>query len=474
METIQRKEGIHILQEKGRKTIEKYHLLSKGSRVLIGISGGADSIALTHFLCSMKEKFCLTLIGIHIHHGIRAEDADKDAEFVKQFCEEREIPFFLFHHDILKEAKEKNLGIEEAGRKARYRDFNQVAQKYQADVIAVAHNRNDQAETVLMHLCRGAGMKGLSAIPYQREKIIRPLLDCTREEIEQYCKEQKLDFRMDKTNFCDCYARNKVRNHLIPWMQKEMNVNCVRHIAEAAQILQEEGSFLDAIAEESFQESIVKKEEKNLILDGNRLKNFSPVIQRRMIRKAIFYLKKDRKDISYSHIQSVLNLMENQTGKKVSLPGGIQAEQGYQGILFFLEEKNRKEKIEFSYLLPMDETIFIKEIGKSIQISANENKNGLNAAGMCTKVFDYDKIKNNIRLRTRQPGDRIAIKGIEGRKKLKDFFIDEKIPKSQRDQIPLIADGTEILWIIGYRASNWYLADENTKNKVIIQTWEDV
>lgn len=467
-----RKERVNLYQ-KVMETIEKNKMLEKGDRVIIGVSGGADSIALADFLCSVQEQFFLGLTVVHIHHGIRGKEADDDKDFVKAFCEKKKIECLVFYHDIPKEARSKRISEEEAGRQARYEDFEAVAQKKQANKIAVAHNKNDQAETLFMRLCRGSGMKGFGGILPKRGKIIRPFLDCTRQEIEQYCKKRNLDFCIDSTNSENQYTRNKIRNQLIPWLEKEINTETVDHIVSMSEQMREENIYLEKIADSIYQKAKIKKNFDSILLCCETIKEEDAVIQRRVLKQAIEELKKNGKNISMRHIQAIRELIEKPTGKGIDLIEGIKAKRVYDGICIY-QEVAEQENLQIDKEMTLGETIFIKELGKFVEISSNENKNGIKKNRMCTKVFDYDKIKNSIHLRTRKPGDRIYFRGIGGNKKLKDYFIDEKIPREERSRILLIADGSDILWVMGYRVSDWYLAEENTKNIVTIQTWEDV
>ena len=233
-----------VLQDKALKTVEKYNMLFKGAKVVAGVSGGADSTALLLFLCSLRETYNLEIYAVHVHHGIRGEEADGDMAFVQQLCKQMNVHCTVKHHDIKGMAKTKNLSEEEAGRMARYTDFEEELKKHKADLIAVAHNMNDQAETVIMRLCRGTGLTGLAGIRPVRGKIIRPLIDCFRSEIEEYLKENNQSFRTDSTNFEEDYTRNRIRLRVLPYMSKEINSAASENIAKTAVILRQEDDFI--------------------------------------------------------------------------------------------------------------------------------------------------------------------------------------------------------------------------------------
>lgn len=453
-------------------TIEKYNMILKGDHIILGVSGGADSSALLHFLYSIKKIYNLTLTVVHINHGLRGDDADNDAHYVEELCKSMGVRYLCFNYDIKDKSKQMGVSEEEAGRIIRYSEFQNAVDKYDGSKIAVAHNMNDQAETLLMRLARGAGIKGLSGIAPVRGNIIRPLIECSRNIIEAYCAENDIDFRTDYTNLKDIYTRNKIRLKLIPWMEKELNENTILNISRTAGLLAEEDSYMEEQASIALENCILKSDNNYVYIEKNILKSNPLVIQRRIIRRAFRKIKKDIKDLSYNHINSVLELIEKPTGSKVDLALGLKAEIQYEKLVLYLGNINDIK--EYCYNIGLDETIFIKEINKYVKISLNEEKKQIKPTIICTKAFDYDKIKFNIQIRTRKPNDRIFLKGLNGTKKIKDFFIDEKIPRQERSVMPLVACGTDIIWILEKRVSDYFVANESTSNILFIQIWEDV
>lgn len=459
------------MRKKVLETIKKFHMLDYGDYIVVGVSGGIDSTVLLHILYSFKQEYNLILHVVHVHHGLRAEEADRDAFFVQELCKNLNIPCDIFYYDIKKEAKEKKMSEEEAGRMIRYKKFQEVAKHYDGK-IAVAHNSNDQAETILMRLARGTGLKGLIGIVPVRDNIIRPLIACERKEIEKYSEEFQIPFCNDSTNNMDFYTRNKIRHFLIPWMERELNQNTVKSLAKTSSLLLEEEHYLEKQALEAFSYVVEKNNSNQIVFDILKFNQYDIVIKRRMIRKAIMLLKNELKDVSFKHISQILFLLEKQSGKRISLPKGVCAEIQYKKLYLFLG--NIDKTSSYSYNLSLGKTIFIKELRKYICLSLNEEKKEIKSAKICTKVFDYDKINTNLSLRTRQAGDFIVLNHSSGTKKLKDYFIDEKIPRQQRDKIPLLTNGKEILWLIGVKTTHSCCVDKNTKNILYVQIWEDV
>lgn len=459
------------MRKKVLETIKKFHMLHYGDYIIVGVSGGIDSTVLLHILYSFKQEYNLTLHVVHIHHGLRAEEADRDAFFVQELCGNLGIPCDVFYYDIKKEARKQKMSEEETGRIIRYQKFQEVA-KIHNGKIAVAHNSNDQAETILMRLARGTGLKGLIGIAPVRDNIIRPLIVCERKEIETYSEKFQVPFQNDTTNDMDFYTRNKIRHFLIPWMEKELNQNTIKNLAKTSSLLLEEEYYLEKQTSKAFSYAVEKNESNQIIFDILKFNQYDIVIKRRMIRKAIMFLKNELKDVSFEHISQILFLLEKQSGKRISLPKGICAEIQYKKLCLFLGNIDKTNP--YSYNLVLRKTIFIKELRKYICLSLNEEKKEIKSAKICTKVFDYDKINTNLSLRTRQAGDFIVLNHFSGTKKLKDYFIDEKIPRQQRDKIPLLTSGKEVLWLIGIKTTHSCCVDKNTKNILYVQIWEDV
>lgn len=454
--------------EKIKKTIKQHKLINKGEHIIIGVSGGPDSVCLLHILNGLKKDYDLMLSAVHINHMLRGNAADEDEAYVKTLCSSLCIPCYAFKINIKAMSAELGLSDEEAGRKARYDSFNQVYQEVEGDKIAVAQNMNDQAETLLMRLARGSGLDGLSGIAYIREGvIIRPLLDITREEIEAYCELNQLSPQIDQTNLEAIYTRNKIRLELIPYLEKNFNKNITQHLWKTANILREDKDFIYAYANQLF-ESYAHIEKSSIKINKEKIKQEHPAVQKRLILKAAHQLNIHR-DIGTVHLEDTLKLIsQNSTSTGIDLPYGLRIEIGYKDILFIVGKKSNI--VTFNYPVQIGETIHIPELNVNIHAESRVcTENFMIRNEKDIKYFDLDKIQRGIKIRTRKAGDQFSPLGMKGTKKLKDFFIDEKIAKNMRDTIPLVCCGSDVLWIIGYRMSEKYKIDTHTKNILILQ-----
>lgn len=454
--------------DKVKKTIEKHNLIKNGEHIIIGVSGGPDSVCLLHILNTIKTQYNLKLTSVHINHMLRGKASDEDESYVKQLCEVLQIPCYTFKVNIKEISKELGISIEEAGRKARYDTFNKVLEEIKADKIAVAQNMNDQAETLLMRLTRGSGLDGLSGIAYIREgTIIRPLLDVARDKIETYCELNELNPKTDETNLEAIYTRNKIRLELIPYIEKNFNKNINYHLWKTTNILREDKDFIYSYANDLF-ESCAYIEKNTIKIDKRIFQTEHPAIKKRLILKAAHHLN-IQKNIGTTHLDDTLNLIQqNITSTGIDLPYSLRIEIGYEHILFTVGKS--KNTLELDYDIQIGKAIYVSELNLHIQTKQmKRNQDFIMQAEEHIKYFDLDKIQRGIKLRTRKAGDQFSPLGMKGTKKIKDFFIDEKIAKNIRDTIPLICSGKDVMWIIGYRISEKYKIDNNTKNILSIK-----
>ncbi|NLJ96265.1 MAG: tRNA lysidine(34) synthetase TilS [Clostridiales bacterium] len=458
--------------------IKSNKLIEKGDRIVIGVSGGADSVCLLHILFTLYKDTDVKLIGVHVHHGIRGKEADEDENFVRDLCNNLGIEFIVYHHDMKLTAKEEGLSEEEAGRKIRYQSFLEASKENKCNKVAIAHNKNDKAETFLFNLFRGSAVKGLTGIkPMVTMKtdtdditIIRPLLFVSREDIERYLRDVGLSFQSDLTNFSDLYTRNKIRNRILTYAKDNINPGVVDHITQAANILGETYDFIDKYSCNRFM-AIVSESNNSYEYDVNELMEEDIVIQKEVIRKILGNLAGKFKDIEKKHIEDILALGMKQVGRRIHLPYGMIALKKYDKVKIYLKDNKIKNMEDYNKIEPVEINIPGRTyLGKEdvyidTKIFCNE-KNESFPQNSCVKWFDYDRIENTLILRTRRTGDYLQINSQGGRKKLKDYFIDLKIPKEERDRILLVADGNHIIWIIGYgnRISENYKISEKTNH----------
>ena len=310
------------MKNKVLKTIIENHLIESGDKLVLGVSGGPDSIAMLYILNEIRKskKLNFEIVVAHVNHMIRTE-ASEDEKFVKENCEKLYIEFFSKSIDVQKLANTNKIGLEEAGRKVRYEFFKEVLKKTDANKIAIAHNKNDKVETVLMNLLRGSGIQGLRGIEYKNEHYIRPLLDCERSEIEKYCEEKNLNPQIDKTNFENDYTRNKVRNIVIPYIEKEFNPNILETLSRLSELMKQEDDFLKQQTNKIFEEILIKQEgEKQIILDLKKFNNQGKAVKSRLLMYSITKLFGTTKNIEKVHIEDVIKLCENNIGNKYLTP----------------------------------------------------------------------------------------------------------------------------------------------------------
>lgn len=450
-------------------TIKKYDMLKNGDRVVVGLSGGADSCSLVHILERLRVVYNLDITAVHINHGIRGAEAGRDEEFARSFSKWLGVNFIAYHCDVPKEAVKRSLGEEETGRIIRYEKFRETVEKLGGAKIAVAHNQNDSAETLIMHLCRGSGLKGLAGIRPVNGNIIRPILYCSRKEIEQYCVDNNINYCTDSTNLETEYTRNKVRQILIPWLEKEINSSAGLNIAKASELLREEEDYIEGVAEKLYLETLKHSDYVKLIINADILSREDAVMRRRVLRIALRTFRKDLKDYSRSNIESADNILMGGTGKSIDLPGNVIIEKSYGELIIRLNDTVKPTT--FEYIIPVGKKVFVQEIGRYIYMSFNEQRNITSELlNVCTKTVDYDKINKEIKLRTRLTGDTIGIKA--GRKKLKDLFIDEKVPADKRNTIPVLACGNRII-LVGNRLGEDFYVCPKTKRILYIYIWEE-
>jgi len=453
--------------------IKAQQMIHTNEKVVIGVSGGADSVCLLLLLHMYSKTHPCLLHAVHVNHMIRGKEADSDQAFVEKLCAQLSVPCTTKTVDVPLLAKERHESLEEAGRKARYDCLLEIA-KAEGAVIAVAHHKNDNAETILLNLVRGTGIRGLSGMQavgmMDGIRIIRPLLKNSREEIEAFLTEHGIPFRTDETNLDDGYARNAVRLNVMPELSK-INERVAEHIAETAAQLSEIEEFLTAETLKSYQR--VTGDGEAITLSVSEMEQLPAAILKRVVHKAIADAAGSAKDISSSHINDVICLMRLQSGRKISLPYGLTARRQYDEILITEEaeedapaeplitisKEELKEEKDFS--LPGQKKISFRLVDVD-----DSNRAELIRKNLYTKAFDYDTIKGTINVGEKVPGDRIFLRN--GMKTVKKFFIDEKIPATERKKILLLKDSESVMWIIGFRISEPHKITNQTKHALIV------
>lgn len=452
--------------------VEKYcitnKLIEKGDRIVVGVSGGPDSLCLLSLLNSLKDKYELRLIVVHINHSLR-EEADFEENYVKEIATKLNLNFFSKKVDINMLSKERKCSTEEVARNVRYEFFREVLEKTNSNKIAVAHNKNDNAETVLMNIIRGSGNTGVSGIDNKNNDIIRPLICIDRDEIEKYCEEKSLTTMIDKTNFETVYTRNKVRNLVIP-MLKEINPDIIESLNRFSEIVRDEEEFIEEYAEEIYNKIVIHNEDE-LYIEKDELLKLKVGLKRRILRMAIYEFNKSLKDVSFKTVNNAIDEIEHsQNGNIIKIVPGVKIFVQYNKLKFI------KEKIEiedYIYELNIPGRVYLKEINKWITVEVkNAEDVGITEKNPNIHFFDIAKTGKKLYVRNRKNGDYFYPTGMEGKKKLKDFFSDLKLEK--RDEIPIVTNGEEIVWVVGLRSSKKFLKDKSTKEVIIINYGENI
>ncbi len=459
------------------KQLEQSALWQYGDRILLGVSGGADSMCLLEAMCELRERYALTLFVVHVHHGIRDQEADGDAGFVQAECERRGVVCRIVWADVPSLAATQGYSLEEAGRRIRYQVFEQVAAEWACERIAVAHNMEDQAETMLFHAFRGSGLRGMAGIPVCREKIIRPLLFVSRAEIEGYLQERGIAWRTDATNLTEDYTRNRIRHRILPAAVKGVNSKSVEHLAELSQELSRVADYLRREAEKWYNQALHSAQEHaELCLSADVLYEVPQVLREQLWFIAFEHLTGKRENLGRVHIEALEDLFLGLPGRSVALPHGVMAERRHAFLYMRIptgdtEQENDHEETatdvevkEFpcTFLLPDG------ELTLSIQPMEDEKKSKI-PKNSYTKWFDYDKIGGILTLRKRQQGDFMVIHQDGRTKSLKSLLIDRKIPAAERSGLTLLAVGSRVLWCIGVRAEDGLYVDENTKHILVAE-----
>ncbi|MCM1127608.1 MAG: tRNA lysidine(34) synthetase TilS [Lachnospiraceae bacterium] len=468
--------------------IKKYQMISPHDTITAGISGGADSVCLLFMLLEIQKQIPFALKVVHVNHQVRG-DADRDEAFVRELCRDYQIPFYPVTKNVRELAKEWGCSEEEAGRKIRYQAFEEV-QGADVGKIAVAHNSNDRAETMLFHLFRGTGLGGASGIRPVNGRIIRPLLGVTREEIENWLRERGIAYCTDSTNQEDAYTRNRIRHHILPYAEREICRGAVVNMNRAADELMMAEEYLRRETGEAAERCILPGGEENEIrIQISALEKEDEYLMGRIILLCLERTAGSKKDLTAAHVRSVERLFRASGSKELHLPYQITVYKEYDVGIIRKESKaaaalrgkdrgkdrgknltesigdgviSREQKVE----VPGEITVPGLGIVEFTVFLADKSQNIPEKT--YTKWFDYDKISSSMVFRTRQAGDYLTVKDSRGEikhKLLQDYLVNEKIPKQERERIYLLAEGSHIIWIPGRRISEHYkIVYENAQN----------
>jgi len=444
-----------------KKTLKKYNMLTQGEKVVLGVSGGADSIAMLYAFNELID-YGLEIIVAHLNHGIREDEAKRDSDFVKETAKSLGLTFVYGEVDTLKFKEESALSLEDAARTLRYKFFNQVMNKHYATKIATAHTMDDQAETVLMRLLRGSGSKGLSGIPPVSNSIVRPLIDTSRSEVEEYLRFKKVEWVEDTTNESMEFLRNRVRHNLLVELES-YNPQIKETLSRTADILRAEEEFISKEALKHFGD-IFNPNKSELIGDLKHYRNIDKSLRFSLLRLAIEKIAGSLKNISSIHIVSADDfLLSDAASGEVELPQGTVMVKGYD--IFLVTKKSELER-EFSYTIQTAGKWSFPEFEVELSILKTDT---LDENDESVAYFDPETVKFPLQVRNFNPGDRFSPLGMTTSKKLQDYFTDIKLPQFLRSRVPIFICSGEIMWLGGIRLDNRFKITDKNKEVLMLK-----
>lgn len=463
--------------DKARLAISR--MIASGDKVLVAVSGGPDSVCLLYLLQEMQEKFRFGLSIAHIDHMARGAESAEDSRFVDELGKKLGLETFIERVDVLKEKETLKTSFQEAGRILRYRFLESTLKRIGGNKLALGHTADDQVETLLINLLRGSGLKGLAGMPETRGVVVRPLIDCGRAEVEAYLAGENLDFRVDATNAGDAYLRNRIRHELLPVL-KTFNQQIASNLQETAKIIRDDDQCLTDQARSLYLEMAAPLAGGyGVELDRVKFNQQPSAYQKRLVRQAIYSTKGDLRRISSKHIQTILDLFDDsRVGKRIHLPGQLIAVSGRRGVEFqkcresrALGGSNGKRPLNTTELaIPGATRIGDRGLNLHTKLLDADKDWRVPVKRTDQAFLDFEKTGPTIQARFFRPGDRFVPLGMTGRKKLKSFFIDEKIPLKLREAIPILTTGTgDIIWVYGKRISENFRITEKTRKILFIE-----
>ena len=442
------------------RTIHRHRMLETGDAVLVGVSGGADSVSLVHILAEISSLFSLGLGIAHLNHCLRGEESDRDEHFVRDLAEKLSLPCFVGRKDADAYRQKHSLSPEEAAREIRYDFLNATAREKGFNRIALGHHADDNAELILMFLLRGSGPAGLSGIPPAREKkYIRPLMDLSRPDILAYMEEKNAAYVTDSSNSDSKYLRNRVRHELIPHLKTHYSPGIVPTLNRVSEILRDEEQWLSGITEELFQKILISAEKNTIVLSVSGLGEMQTAAQRRVLRHALSCVKGNLRGITFAHTEKILSVLRpDEECRFLDLPDRIRVTKQGNLLCFSAEAeslrklgKKKSGPVPFFCTVNAPGIIRIRETGAALIFSLPDQIPAVWEAGGSTAFFDREKAAFPLVIRNFQDGDRFRPLGMQGTQKLKKYFADHKIPREKRAKCPIVLSAGRIIWVAGHR-----------------------
>lgn len=457
------------LVEKFKNHLVRNNLIQEGDCILLAVSGGLDSVALLHLFCEIQDMFHLKLAIVHVHHGIRDKEADRDLEFVRALSDHYKLPFYFQKVDAPEFAQKEKYSLEESARILRYQFYEKTIKKSKFTKLATGHTANDQTETILQNLLRGSGILGMSGISETRGPYIRPLLIFARHELEVYVKQQELQYCQDSTNRELKYRRNRIRSELIPYLKENFNSNLIKTLNRSGEIFTENEQFLKFHADESFDSLVINRKKNKIILDINHFLNYFIILRKYIIFRAFDELSIKRNLLNFDKLNKILNLISNKKiGKQISFDrdwclyidhDGIVIKKNiepFPRIEFNVLEKGPIRLRDYEFRWTIIERQYLKNYGENPNI----------------EFLDFEQTGSLLYFRNFQPGDRFVPLNFTGHKKVADFFSDRKIPHHLREEIPILDSKRGIVWICGYCIDDRFKISSDSKRILKVEMKE--
>ena len=448
------------MQNKVKETISRNRMLTRGDRVILAVSGGADSVGMLHIFVQCAPTMKIEYRVVHINHGLRGQESERDAAFVKDMCRKYHVPCKVIKVDVQEFANKNKLSTEEAARYLRYQALESQADIWQEEAdtnkiikIAIAHNKEDNAETILMQLARGSGLRGVAGMRAVRGRIIRPLIDVSRKEIEEYLKKEDVPYITDSTNLSDDYTRNRIRHDILPRLAQEVNSAAVDNISRAGRFIGMADAYISNVAAGVYRDD-AEGDASCMGIPLDILRKLDPIIRLYVLKLLIGSISGTMKNITATHIDDMDALISSTYGRKIDLPYRLECTKDSQ-MLYVSRKKDSPSDSEGGKKIALSQ-------GKLIFRAFPYMKGARIPDGDYLKWFDYDKIEDLMDVRMRQSGDYIDITGV-GNKSVKSYMADAKIPAEIREQVPVVAIGKHVMWIVGYRISEYYKVSPKTK-----------
>jgi tRNA(Ile)-lysidine synthase len=449
------------------KTIEKYNLLNKKDRVVVALSGGSDSTALLAALAQISKQLDFSIIVAHYNHGLRGTQSDEDEKYSQELAKKMGLIFVSGKMDS--KLQQKGVSPEDFYRQQRYQFLNKVAEDYNAQKIALGHNIQDQAETVLLNLLRGSGLEGLKGIlPIREGKFIRPLIEVSKEEIIAFLNEAGISYCQDSSNENNIYLRNKIRLELIPYLKEKFNPKIEENLAQMAEILRQDDDFIRNSVQEALESTYIQSLPDGISLNIEYIKGLVPSIRLRLFKEILESMIPEKNGFSFSNINALERLAQaTESGKRISLPLAIVARREYDNIIL-TRDKICLKQVDYEYPVNIPGIIHVKETDRTISIEKTfRDKMDMQ---LKNKIYlDLDKIQQPVILRNRRDGDRFQPLGMKGQQKIKSLFINQKIPRNKRNEVMLLVDQDSVIWIENMHLSDRVKIAPQTKNVLVLE-----